>query len=107
MPPHSGSAVLPGMFRLHWPSDWPGVLIHRYASTSGTPVFAVGRSPRPRPGGLHQVCGSGLDTEGVQGPWPLRVGSITKRARWLFLVGGLAAESTLAAYHSSVRCQVL
>src|SRR4051812_38409504 len=39
---------------LHCPSDSPGFFTHRYASASGTPVFAVGLVPFPEPGGLHQ-----------------------------------------------------
>ena len=41
----------------HGASDPPGPIgddTHKNASTSGTPVFAVGRSPSPAAGGLHQ-----------------------------------------------------
>src|SRR5665647_1320063 len=56
--PYSGSIVPPAMPRLHWPSDSPMVFTYRYASTRATPVSAVGRTPTPRLGGLHHVCGS-------------------------------------------------
>ena len=70
MPPHSGSVVAPAMLRLHDPSDSPGTFTHRYASTSGFPVFVVGGMPAPRPGGLHQTCGSPayFPAGGVHGP---------------------------------------
>ena len=38
---------------LHDPSDSPGPLTHRYASTSGSAVNVVDATPNPRPGGLH------------------------------------------------------
>jgi hypothetical protein len=45
-------------------------LIQSFASRRGVFVVVVGRSPRPRAGGLHQSL---LD----DGPWPLRLVSIT------------------------------
>jgi hypothetical protein len=73
--PHSGSMEPAGAPRVQEPSDSPGTLTQSLASSSGEPVSrVVGRSPRPRPGGLHQSCGSlYLPTGGVQGPWPLRL----------------------------------
>src|SRR5262245_38604970 len=95
------------------PSDSPGIFTHRYASSSGTPVFAVGRSPRPAPGGLHQLPPASAETTfagwlyGVAanpdmslGPCPLRLVSTTK-----CVVG--TAVPRLSAYHWSVRPQVL
>src|SRR3954469_14057093 len=35
----------PAVPRVQEPSDSPGTFTQRYASTSGTPVFAVGRTP--------------------------------------------------------------
>jgi HxlR-like helix-turn-helix len=53
--PHSGSAEPAGSPREHEPSDSPGTFTHSFASSSGEPVArVVGRSPRPRPGGLHR-----------------------------------------------------
>src|SRR5689334_514132 len=79
------------------------VFTNRYASTSGTPVFAVGRSPTPRPGGLHHVCASPvyLPAGGVQAPWPLRLVSATKWVSWS--AGGVPA---FWSNHRSVQCQV-
>src|SRR5665647_3454769 len=84
MLPHSGSVVLPATLRVHCPSDCPGVFTHREASSSafdGT-GFAAGRSPRPRPGGLHQSCAVPAlvypAAAQFQGPRPLRLVSMTK-----------------------------
>src|SRR6185369_10623540 len=102
--PYSGSIVPPGMPRLHWPSDSPITLMYRYASTSGTPVLAVGRSPTPRPGGLHQTWGSPvyLPGGGVQAPRPLRLVSVTK---WVSSASG--GWPAFWSNHRSVQCQVL
>src|SRR3982751_4577779 len=75
----------------HEPSDSPGTLTHRFASSRATPVFAVGRRPSPAPGGLHQLPEwsapstpadwlEGAAAYGVtsSGPLPLRLVSITK-----------------------------
>ena len=75
----------------HAPSDSPGVLIHRYASSNDTPVLAVGRRPAPAPGGLHQLppfnvaitlAGwlKGAAAKGAvsSGPFAFRLVSITK-----------------------------
>src|SRR5262245_26950074 len=80
MPPHSGSVVEPATPRLHEPSDSPGTLIQRYASTSAFPATgaAAGRGPSPRPGGLHQSCLSGYAVDVVHGPLPFRLVSTTK-----------------------------
>src|SRR4051812_49927149 len=82
--PHSGSCEPAGSPRVHEPSDSPGTFTHSFASSSGEPVLrVVGRSPRPRPGGLHQSCGSlYVFAGGVHGPWPLRLVSITKCGSW-------------------------
>src|SRR3954447_18998795 len=94
--PHSGSCG-PASPRVQEPSDSPGTLTHSFASNSGEPVLRVdGRSPRPRPGGLHQSWASGyLPAGGVHGPWPLRLVSITK------CVSSEAGVGTLAAYQAS------
>lgn len=42
-------------------------------------MSVVGRSPAPRPGGLHHVCGSGyFFGGGVHEPWPFLAVSTTK-----------------------------
>src|SRR3954452_7290323 len=85
--PHSGSSAPAGSPRVHDPSDSPGTFTHSFASSSGEPVLrVVGRSPSPRPGGLHQswtsVPAGYLPAGGVHGPWPLRLVSITKCVSW-------------------------
>src|SRR5262249_23130608 len=99
-PPRSGS-LPPPIPRSHWPSDSPGILIQTYASTSGLPVRVVGRAPRPRSGGLHQVCASlyAVPALGAHEPLPLRLVSITK------CVSGPALP-TLSAYHFRLSAQV-
>src|SRR4051812_37919709 len=52
----------------HVPSDSPGCLIQRYASTSGWPVFVVGSTPSAWPCGLHHCVV----------PMPFRLVSIRK-----------------------------
>ena len=86
--PAAGSAIFrtgswgPPVHLKHPPSDYPGGLIHKYASRSGTSVTAVVAIPVPRPGGLHHSCGSpaGWLAGAVHGPRPLRPESITKCA---------------------------
>src|SRR6185437_8617446 len=99
----AGSRPVP-VPRSHCPSDWPGVLTHRNASARGSPVLVVGRSPRPRSGGLHQTCGSGQVTPAgaAHGPAPLRLVSTTKCAS---LSG--ATVPTFWSYQASVRPHVL
>src|SRR5687767_10392592 len=95
------------------PSDSPGIFAHTYASISGTPVFVVGRTPTPRPGGLHQLplrsvlttpsgwlYGAAAYADMSLGPRPLRLVSTTNP-----VVG--TAVPRLSAYHWSVRPQVL
>src|SRR5688572_13250102 len=104
--PRAGS-IGPAVPRRQLPSDSPGTLPQSLASMSSLPVAVVGRSPSPRPGGLHQTSGSAYwPAGGDQGPWPLRLVSMTKCASES-VVGGLAALSTLSAYHWSVSPQVL
>src|SRR4051794_41891896 len=81
--PHSGSAEPAGSPRVQEPSLSPGTFTHSFASRSGEPVLrVVGRSPRPRPGGLHQSCGSlYVLAGGVHGPWPLRLAAIPECPR--------------------------
>src|SRR3954447_12187386 len=97
---HSGSAEPGGSPRVHEPSLSPGTFTHSFASSSGEPVLrVVGRSPRPRPGGLHQSCGSlYLPAGGVHGPWPLRLVSITKCVSWpVGVVTWLAYQASASA----------
>ena len=63
-----------GSPRSQEPSDSPGYLTHRKASTRRSPVFVVGGSPSARPAGLHQR----LTPDPAGGPLPLRLVSITK-----------------------------
>src|SRR5262249_35942065 len=67
--PHTGSKRC--AFGSDVPSDSPGTLIHRNASTFGAGV-ARGRSPRPAPFRLHQLPGCERIPER-----PLRLVSIT------------------------------
>src|SRR3954468_12209842 len=75
----------------HDPSDCPGVFTQRNASTSGEPVLEVGRTPRPAPGGLHQLppwsapstaagwlYGAAPYRDGSRGPRPFRLVSMVK-----------------------------
>src|SRR3954447_16944586 len=59
---------------LQVPSDSPGRLIHRNASTSVWRVVVVGLAPSARSGGLHQALSPA-------GPAPLRLVSITHGVR--------------------------
>src|SRR6185437_14846031 len=61
----------PGSPRPHDPSDSPGRLTHRKASTFPLPVSVVGAAPRARPPGLHQYMSPSA------GPAPLRDVSTT------------------------------
>ncbi|GII98626.1 hypothetical protein CLV28_0392 [Sediminihabitans luteus] len=100
--PRAGSTV-PDVPRRHAPSDVPGTLTQRYASTSTVPTGStstvptptvptptvpagptpsVGRAPAPRPGGLHHASASAPSANppagGVHGPRPLREVSTTR-----------------------------
>src|SRR5262245_15539301 len=76
--PRTGSAAPGADQRLHWPSEAPGILTHRYASTRGAGC-AAGAGPIARSGGLHQSWGSPAGwLPGVHGPRPLRLVWMTR-----------------------------
>ena len=69
--------------REHCPSDSPGILIQRYASTSGLPVFAVGREAERRGrAGCTSPARRGYDVGRLPRPEPVaaRVDDEVRRA---------------------------